>query len=48
MSVLTGIVDAPFHKVFETYAGAEAFIAKLGPRFEGIQVREESYIVNYF
>lgn len=49
MSVLNGIVEANRSIAFNTYQEACAFIATLvSDSFEGIQVRDYGYIVNYF
>lgn len=53
MSVLNGKVEATHSKTFPTYEQASNFIKYLieylgRDCFEGIQVRKDGYIVNYF
>lgn len=48
MSILNGKVEAPYSMDFDTYEGAQAFIHSLeAGEFEGIQVRDGRYIVNF-
>jgi hypothetical protein len=49
MSLFNGVVEANRSIAFNTYKEACAFITTLPEgSFEGIQVREHGYIVNYF
>lgn len=49
MSLFNGIVEATHSKEFATYSEASDFINTLDvAKFEGIQVFENSYRVNYF
>lgn len=49
MSLLNGTVEATHSKVFSTYKEASDFVSEIGVNnFEGFQIREDSYIVNYF
>ena len=48
MSLFDGKVEAPKFRIFGTWAEVEAFTLGLGNKFEGVQVLDNSYRVNYF